>query len=75
MVITLWKSHLASVQDIEMNNNMDDGSTNILKSNLTLVFADHVTLTLDQDEFILSMANQHQAAPSEYQFCKRFASC
>jgi hypothetical protein len=46
-----------------------------LVNGLTIVFEDGVDLSLEQDELVKSLAEQHQAAPSEYQIlhalCKK----
>ncbi|OQR88556.1 hypothetical protein THRCLA_22843 [Thraustotheca clavata] len=61
-VVTLWRSRIAS------------SNATYLSTSLSFLFQDGKTLTLKQDELVNSLAEQHQAAPSEYQilnaFCK-----
>ena len=65
-VCTLWRSRLAS--------NMD-GSASPLQNGLTVLFEDGIAFSLEQDELVTSLAEQHQAAPCEYQIlqalCKK----
>jgi hypothetical protein len=63
-VCTLWRSRLAS--------NMEGDATGAspLVNGLTIVFEDGVDLSLEQDELVKSLAEQHQAAPSEYQILR-----
>ena len=58
IVNTLWRSRLASADH-------DDGYP--LENTLTLVFSDHLCLRLEQEEWVKTLAEQHQAAPSEHQ--------
>jgi hypothetical protein len=58
-VASLWRSRLVS-----------QGGTSPLSNRLTLVFEDGQAVTLEQDELVTSLAEQHQAAPSEYQILK-----
>ncbi len=57
VVCTLWRSRLAS--------NISTNSP--LENELTIVFADGILLTFDQQELVSSLAEQHQAAPCEHQ--------
>jgi hypothetical protein len=59
-VASLWRSRLAG-------QSSSDGALN---NRLTFVFSDGIHLTLLQDELVPSMAEKHQAAPSEYQILK-----
>jgi len=58
-VTSLWRSRLVG-----------HGGRNPLRNRMTLVFEDGNVLTLEQDELVKSLAEQHQAAPSEYQVLK-----
>lgn len=61
VVCTLWRSRMVSS---DANGALPHSNT------LTLFFQDGVVLTLSQQEFVDTLANQHQAAPSEYQILK-----
>ncbi|KAL7563180.1 hypothetical protein ACA910_014456 [Epithemia clementina (nom. ined.)] len=61
-VVTLWRSRLAGAVAAAATS-----ATALLQTSLTLVFANQVHLTLDQESLVQAMAEQHQAAPSEYQ--------
>jgi len=65
-VCTLWRSRLAS---------SSVASASPLQNELTILFEDGVVITLKQDELVTSLAEQHQAAPCEYQIlqalCKK----
>ncbi|KAL7466057.1 hypothetical protein ACHAXS_006349 [Conticribra weissflogii] len=67
-VCSLWRSKLASTSE-------DDSSHTTLNNVLTFVFNDGKKMTLEQMEFISTMAENHQAAPSERQIleelCRR----
>lgn len=56
LVTSLWRSKFASSQ-----------ATSPLENQLTLVFLDGKYTSLRQREWVSSLAEQHQAAPSEYQ--------
>ena len=65
-VCTLWRSRLASSKEdrkIPLHNG------------LAIIFVDGVVVSLEQDELVTSLAEQHQAAPCEYQIlhalCKK----
>jgi hypothetical protein len=66
IVTSLWRSRLASGKG---NSNAPDqtSDTTVLQNRLSFLFQDGVTLTLDQWDLVTEMAEQHQAAPSEYQ--------
>jgi hypothetical protein len=59
-VVSLWRSRLAGGK----------GGNTPLRNRLTLVFEDGQDVTLEQDELVTSLAEQHQAAPSENQILK-----
>jgi len=67
-VCSLWRSKLASASEA-------DPSHTALKNVLTFIFNDGKKLTLEQMEFISTMAKNHKAAPSERQvleeLCRR----
>jgi transcriptional regulator NrdR family protein len=46
------------------------GGKSPLTNRLTLVFEDGQAVTFEQDELVTSLAEQHQAAPSENQILK-----
>ncbi|KAJ3262459.1 hypothetical protein HDU77_000309 [Chytriomyces hyalinus] len=56
-VVTLWRSHIMT-------------SKAELSTKLTLLFQDGLALTLDQSELVTTLAEQHQAAPSEFQILR-----
>ncbi|EQC39191.1 hypothetical protein, variant [Saprolegnia diclina VS20] len=58
LVVTLWRSRIASSGAVP------------LTTALTFIFEDAVALTLKQDELVTALAEQHQAAPSEYQILR-----
>ncbi|KDO35657.1 hypothetical protein SPRG_18819 [Saprolegnia parasitica CBS 223.65] len=58
LVVTLWRSRIASSGEVP------------LTTALTFVFEDAVALTLKQDELVTALAEQHQAAPCEYQILR-----
>jgi len=66
IVNTLWRSRVASAEH---------DNTSLLKNQLTLVFSDNLYIRLEQEDWVTSLAQQHHAAPSEYQIlaalCKR----
>jgi hypothetical protein len=80
VVTSLWRSKLAggnsskntaSASIHKTGHSMRDNLTlNPLTNLLTLIFNDGVLLTLHQDELVNFMAEQHQAAPTEYQILK-----
>jgi hypothetical protein len=55
-VASLWRSRLAGQEYVSP-----------LRNRLSFVFSDGTVLTLEQESLVQSMAEQHQAAPSEYQ--------
>lgn len=55
-VASLWRSRLVG-----------QGGKSPLLNRLTLIFEDGQVVTLEQDELVTSLAEQHQAAPSENQ--------
>jgi len=57
-VATLWRSRLVGSRATRSLP---------LKVSMTFCFQDDFCLTLDQDKLVRCMAEQHQAAPSEYQ--------
>lgn len=59
-VCTLWRSRLAS----SVNENCNSGQ---LMNVLSIVFQDGLVLRLEQNDLVKSLADKHQAAPSEYQ--------
>lgn len=63
VVTTLWRSRLAS---LHTSNN---GQGTII-NRLSLIFSDGNMLEFHQDELVKHMAEQHQAAPSEYQILR-----
>mgnify|MGYP005848447619 CR=1 FL=1 len=65
LVCALWRSRLAS------NRSSTNASGTVpLNNQVTLVFLDGFYLTLEQNEWVSTLAEQHQAAPSEYQVLK-----
>jgi hypothetical protein len=56
VVCTLWRSKLASSTSVSAHTNT-----------LTVVFANGVVVTLGETEFVQALAEQHQAAPCEFQ--------
>lgn len=56
VVASLWRSRLAGKERSWR-----------LQNYFTIVFADNVVLTLEQEEFVEKLAGQHHAAPSEFQ--------
>ena len=60
-VCTLWRSKLVS------SSVSSDTSPIILENALTIVFRDGVLLTLEQEDLVKTLAEKHQAAPSEHQ--------
>jgi hypothetical protein len=58
IVVSLWRSRLAGNSDLRSNP---------LLNRISILFEDGFFLTLDQDELVSAMAEQHQAAPSEFQ--------
>ncbi|OQR90343.1 hypothetical protein ACHHYP_05608 [Achlya hypogyna] len=64
-VVTLWRSRVAS------------SDAHPLATSLTFVLEDGKAITLRQDELVTSLAEQHMAAPSEFQIlgalCKALA--
>jgi hypothetical protein len=58
-VASLWRSRLVG-----------QGGISPLSNHLTLVFEDGQAVTFQQDELVTSLAEQHQAAPSENQILK-----
>ena len=60
-VCTLWRSKLAS------SSVSSDTSPIVLENALSIVFRDGVILTLEQEDLVKTLAEKHQAAPSEYQ--------
>ena len=57
IVCTLWRSKLMS----------SSASASSHKNSLNLVFEDGVVVALHEGEFVAALAEQHQAAPCEYQ--------
>jgi hypothetical protein len=64
VVVALWRSRVVG-QSCEATT---------LANRLTFVFSDGVFLDLLQDELVTSLAEQHQAAPSEHQILKALCS-
>ena len=66
-VSALWRSKLVSTTDLP-------GATSI-ENILTLIFEDRLVVTIKQVDLVTSMAEKHQAAPSEHQIlnalCKK----
>lgn len=60
-VCTLWRSKLVS------SSVSSDTSPIILKNALSIAFRDGVILTLEQEDLVKTLAEKHQAAPSEHQ--------
>ena len=84
-VSTLWRSRLAGSSSSSScdNNNNSSKSTSAtasaptptpsrspLNNTLTIMFQDKSSITLQQDDLVRSMAEQHKAAPCEYQIIK-----
>ena len=61
-VTSLWRSRLAGGGTYS--------SINTVSNRLTFLFQDGATLTLPQNYLVKSLAEQHQAAPSEYQILR-----
>ena len=60
-VCALWRSKLAS-------SSVSTGTpTTTLENTLSFVFEDDIILTLDQEDLVKTLAEKHQAAPSEHQ--------
>ena len=59
-VVALWRSRLVG------GGGRGDGAV-LCGNRLTFLFQNGAVLTVDQGELVQSMAEQHQAAPSEYQ--------
>ena len=75
-VACLWRSRLAERQQQHkqqhkhLEGHEGDGTVvpvTQLQTSLTFQFQDGVYLKLDQDSLVFTMAEKHQAAPSEYQ--------
>eukprot|EP00978_Attheya_sp_CCMP212_P003498 scaffold7218_cov52-Attheya_sp.AAC.4 len=68
-VSCLWRSRLASSATTSTTTTTDDTCLDHdgLENCLSICFQDGLILTLEQEELVLSLASQHQAAPSEYQ--------
>ena len=64
VVCSLWRSKLASVP-----NEREDSIT--LKNELTFIFLDGLSITLEQKDFTSTMAENHKAAPSELQILEQ----
>jgi hypothetical protein len=62
-VTALWRSRLASLSSATMAATTGP----LITTTLRLVFCDGTILRLGQDEIVNSLAEQHQAAPCEYQ--------
>jgi Basic tilted helix bundle domain len=60
LVCSLWRSRLAGIS----------GRSSLLENTVTLILLDGNVVTLHQKEWVSAMAEQHQAAPSEYQVLK-----
>ena len=58
VVNTLWRSRLASAEHHAIN---------FMENEMTLVFNDNRCIRLEQEEWVMSLAEQHHAAPSEHQ--------
>ncbi|CAB9497378.1 triglyceride lipase activity [Seminavis robusta] len=56
LVCSLWRSRLAGA-----------GHSSPLENTVTLILLNGTVVTLHQKEWVLSLAEQHQAAPSEFQ--------
>jgi hypothetical protein len=66
IVSSLWRSRLASGKG-NSSSSLQDSNMTGLKNRLSFLFQDGVVLTLDQMDLVTDMAEQHQAAPSEFQ--------
>jgi hypothetical protein len=66
-VTSLWRSRLASSSTTASTTTTMGTTTDSLSTALTLVFCDGTILRLRQDEIVKALAEQHQAAPCEYQ--------
>ncbi len=65
-VTCLWRSRLAGAK----NHHDETASANHPPppiNRLSFIFNDGIVLTLDQNDLVVDMASNHQAAPSEYQ--------
>ena len=62
LVSSLWRSRFAASSSQRTHNPLNNV--------VTLVFLDGTYITLRQKEWVSSLAEQHQAAPSEYQVLK-----
>ncbi|EJK48040.1 hypothetical protein THAOC_33199 [Thalassiosira oceanica] len=60
-VCALWRSKLAS------SSVSTETSPTALENTLSFVFEDGIILTLDQEDLVKTLAEKHQAAPSEHQ--------
>ncbi len=69
-VSTLWRSRLAGNTSRRVEAESSSRSSSPLNNTLTILFRDETSLTLQQDDLVKVMADQHQAAPSEYQIIK-----
>ena len=65
-VTCLWRSRLASGKNKEDNNSTTTHHVPP-KNRLSFIFNDGIVLTIDQNDLVVDMAANHQAAPSEYQ--------
>lgn len=62
-VCTLWRSKLASSSALASS----ERSPAILENVLSVVFQDGAILTLEQEDLVKTLAEKHQAAPTEHQ--------
>jgi Basic tilted helix bundle domain len=60
LVCSLWRSRLAGIS----------GRSSPLDNTVTLILLDGLIMTLHQKEWVKTLAEQHQAAPSEHQVLK-----
>lgn len=77
IVTSLWRSRLASeaahdAAEADANNAAESAKVVPV---LHLVFRDHQLATLTQSRLAIAMANQHMAAPSEYQVLQMLLFC
>lgn len=81
IVTSLWRSRLASEAALNSSNDVSSASTESVGSaakvvpTLHLVFKDGQLATLTQSRLAIAMANQHMAAPSEYQVLQMLLAC
>ena len=61
VVCTLWRSRLAS------SSTSSSSSSSVHTNTLTLIFSDRLVVNLNESDFVNALAEQHQAAPCEFQ--------